>query len=87
MTDASALQAQSNAEEHKGDGTVHHGNGKGTCGILPNNGGNNRRDDGAMESEIEELLCTVRDTEDVVPLAGLDIKACNCPDHEETGRN
>jgi len=84
VTDASGLQAQSDAEEHEGDGTVHHGNGEGTCGILPSNGGDNRRDDGAVDAEVEELLCTVGDTEDVVPLTGRDIEACDGPDHEET---
>ncbi len=87
VADSGPLEAQGEDEEDVGDGTVHEGVGKGRCSVLPGDGGKDGGDDGTVQTEVQELLGTIGNTEDVVALARRDVKAGDGGDEEETGDN
>ena len=84
VTDTGRLEAQSKDEKEVCERAVQEDMGKGRGGILPRDGGNDRGDDGAVETEVQELLGTVRDSEDVVALTRRDVQSRNRSDQEET---
>ena len=85
VADTSRLEAQSKDEKEVGEWAVQEDMGEGRGGILPRDGGNDRGDDGAVETEVQELLGTVRDAKDVVALTRRDVQSRNRSDQEETG--
>ena len=77
------LKEERNAEQDVGDGVVEEGDREGRGGKLPGDRGKDGRDDGSLESVVEEGLGRVGDAEDVLSGSGRDVHGRDGSDEEE----
>eukprot|EP00980_Cylindrotheca_fusiformis_P018569 scaffold6155_cov108-Cylindrotheca_fusiformis.AAC.4 len=74
-TDTSGFDEKDDAKHNVDIGVGKEGHGEGRSNQLPRDGGKNGGDDSSKESQVEELLDTVRNAKDVVVNTNLNIQS------------